>query len=381
MSITISSMMQMAPFSRFRLIAGMNGIERNIDTVNILDFEYSPEYEPSTKSLGFEPNALVLSSLLFAKGHPELLLDTVNKLIHEKVAALAIKSVIYSELPKEVMEYANNHHFPIFMFGENDGYFEDLILFLIDEIHKSEDDSHMEQNLLMLQNDHLPRLEVQRIAQEMIPGLKPPYQMIALFPDNSRTVSWKQVRNTRKSLNIPLLSCQRMLFTSVEAEKNKVSNLLLRDICGLLGLDIHSCHVGYGCIHQKLEEFDYAVQESQYACDFAQRQKKAEANFFEIGLYQILYPYHNHYWMKAYCQETLSKIKDYDATYNSNLLETAISYIQNDADTAKTAKALYIHKNTVHYRINKIKEILGMESASAFYERLSLAIHAYQFFG
>jgi DNA-binding PucR family transcriptional regulator len=52
-------------------------------------------------------------------------------------------------------------------------------------------------------------------------------------------------------------------------------------------------------------------------------------------------------------------------------------FIENDGDLRKTAEELFVHINTVRYRIDKIKKILNLENSSwAFNEQLSLAIKA-----
>ena len=41
------------------------------------------------------------------------------------------------------------------------------------------------------------------------------------------------------------------------------------------------------------------------------------------------------------------------------LMETVRLYFQCDGQTERMAAALYIHKNTVHYRLQKLKEKTG----------------------
>ena len=92
MSLTIADMMQMEPFANFKLIAGTNGIGRTIETVNILDYEYTSEYNPAELPNSFQKNALVLSSLLFLKYQPENLINVIKKLIDYRTSGLAVKS-------------------------------------------------------------------------------------------------------------------------------------------------------------------------------------------------------------------------------------------------------------------------------------------------
>ncbi len=177
MSLTIADIMQMEPFANFKLIAGTNGIGRTIETVNILDYEYTSEYNPAEVPNSFQKNALVLSSLLFLKYQPEYFINVIKKLIDYRTSGLAVKSIILKDLPKDVIDYCNKHSFPVFLFSENDGYFENIITFITDEIRQSADYTHFEEKLSLLSQDNLSGLEVQRIAMELFPNLELPYKL------------------------------------------------------------------------------------------------------------------------------------------------------------------------------------------------------------
>jgi len=49
----------------------------------------------------------------------------------------------------------------------------------------------------------------------------------------------------------------------------------------------------------------------------------------------------------------------YDRTYNSDLRDVLFAYLMNRCSISRTAKAMYMHRNTIIYKINKIEEILG----------------------
>lgn len=72
---------------------------------------------------------------------------------------------------------------------------------------------------------------------------------------------------------------------------------------------------------------------------------------------------------------TLQKLIDYDSKNNSSLLETLEAYLNSGMNKSLTASELYVHKNTVKYRLNKIEEILKKrisEPDVAFTYRLAL---------
>ncbi|MCR5143915.1 MAG: helix-turn-helix domain-containing protein [Lachnospiraceae bacterium] len=58
-------------------------------------------------------------------------------------------------------------------------------------------------------------------------------------------------------------------------------------------------------------------------------------------------------------EKPLKPILDYDREHNSDLLATLRSYLYNDGSIKAVADEMYIHKNTIVYRMNKIKELIG----------------------
>jgi len=55
------------------------------------------------------------------------------------------------------------------------------------------------------------------------------------------------------------------------------------------------------------------------------------------------------------------KITRYDRQHNNNLRDVLYSYLINDRNLVRTAEAMHMHRNTVFYKINQIKELIGMD--------------------
>jgi len=61
-------------------------------------------------------------------------------------------------------------------------------------------------------------------------------------------------------------------------------------------------------------------------------------------------------------EKSFSSLIDFETIKNidENLLHTGISFIENDLNISKTSSYLFLHRNTLIYRLEKIKEILGL---------------------
>jgi len=80
--------------------------------------------------------------------------------------------------------------------------------------------------------------------------------------------------------------------------------------------------------------------------------------FSKLGLERILYN-HDIKEVNDFYYQVLGKLIDEDKINESSLIETLESLVKNQFDLTKTAEAMYIHKNTLRYRIKKIEEILN----------------------
>ena len=65
--------------------------------------------------------------------------------------------------------------------------------------------------------------------------------------------------------------------------------------------------------------------------------------------------------MKAYCDKLIIPLIEYDVTNGSELLGTLECYLNHEMNLQDAAQAMYIHKNTLKYRLQKIQEILGVK--------------------
>lgn len=72
-----------------------------------------------------------------------------------------------------------------------------------------------------------------------------------------------------------------------------------------------------------------------------------------------------------FCHPAVEKIREYDAEHDSHLLDTLKEYLTYPDNPGQAAKHLFIHKNTLFYRMAKIKELFSLNLSNGE-ERLLL---------
>lgn len=72
----------------------------------------------------------------------------------------------------------------------------------------------------------------------------------------------------------------------------------------------------------------------------------------------------DHMNLICYCHPAIWVLYQHDQEHGSELVETLYAYMQNCFNTARTAALLSLHKNTLLYRLGRIKEITGNDLMS-----------------
>jgi sugar diacid utilization regulator len=84
----------------------------------------------------------------------------------------------------------------------------------------------------------------------------------------------------------------------------------------------------------------------------------------------------------SFYEETLGPVVRYDSRYDTELVHTLTTYLDNDASTVKTAQDLFAHRHTIRYRLDRVKELSSLDvDKSQDRERLTLGIKAMQLLG
>jgi DNA-binding PucR family transcriptional regulator len=61
----------------------------------------------------------------------------------------------------------------------------------------------------------------------------------------------------------------------------------------------------------------------------------------------------------AFLHPALQILKQYDTSHNTELFKTLFEYLCHERNKIETAKVLYLHRNSLSYRLNQIEELTG----------------------
>jgi sugar diacid utilization regulator len=86
--------------------------------------------------------------------------------------------------------------------------------------------------------------------------------------------------------------------------------------------------------------------------------------------------------LQRFYAETIEPLVAYDEQYETDLVATVEAFLDADGNVAGTAQRLFTHRHTVRYRLERVRELSGLDVASTDgREKLSLGLKAMRVLG
>jgi DNA-binding PucR family transcriptional regulator len=127
-----------------------------------------------------------------------------------------------------------------------------------------------------------------------------------------------------------------------------------------------------------------AGKEAELAANVAEAEGRTLLAFEDTGAYRLLLPAMSEDpgELESFYEETLAPLAAYDEQYETELVKTVETYLDNDGNVAQTAASLFTHRHTVRYRLERVKELTGHDiGSSEGREKLSLGLKAMRVLG
>jgi sugar diacid utilization regulator len=142
--------------------------------------------------------------------------------------------------------------------------------------------------------------------------------------------------------------------------------------------------VGVSSFYSDPAELPRAIQEAELVLDVL---KQGEGGGWDgvqdigTGTYRLLFRVLASHpeEVRSFYEDTVAPIVRYDDQYRTDLVGTLEAYLEQNCNMNATASAIYAHRHTVAYRLERVKELTGLDPMlSEDRERLGLGLKAYR---
>jgi sugar diacid utilization regulator len=143
--------------------------------------------------------------------------------------------------------------------------------------------------------------------------------------------------------------------------------------------------IGRSRIAEDPAELPRAASEALLAANVAQGSAEgAPLAFEQTGAYRLLLSAmsENPKELQRFYAETVEPLAAYDEQYETELVRTLETFLEADGNVAGTAQRLFTHRHTIYYRLERVRELSGLDvSSSDGREKLSLGLKAMRVLG
>ncbi|WOO37709.1 helix-turn-helix domain-containing protein [Anaerocolumna sp. AGMB13020] len=214
-----------------------------------------------------------------------------------------------------------------------------------------------------------------------------PGRMLALYLRPARYLGQQYLKNyTSKALK------HRIAETHVTYHKNGIAAViplpeepdlfnklpeLLRDLAKK-----EYVRIGISYPFTKIENFVNHFDQAFAALELGQKLKSEEPICFyqDYQFFHLLTEAKSPDKLGSFCHPALAALRQYDHANNSQLYKTLCVYIEKGCNIKLTSESLFIHRNSLVYRLDRITEICGIDLSdinTLFLLRLSFLVDRY----
>ena len=392
--VSCREIIKLPSLTKLKIVAGKSGLDRLVRWVHFIDL---PDVIPWVQG-----GELLIITGIGLNGDLQKLRDIVREIIKKKLAGLIVNVGPYiKEIPPEVISLAKEADFPIFELPWEVKLIEvtrELCSHIVMKQTEQRSTKDFLEQLLLCPLEN-PEVLIQRAAYYGY-DLSKPHQIAIIRPSGLTEYLLTQKAKDEKALVALKVHFEQIIHDVLTSHDKKILQMLWADDVVLLmpyenestGADqnIRSLYNVLDKIRAKMPSLAVAIGlggrfESLQAARQSYLQAIKVLRFSEmkvgsipiyayeqLGIYKLLFEIEPNK-LAMYYQEVIEPLNAYDNKHNMDMVASLFVYFEENCNAAKTAKRLFVHRNTLDYRLKKIEEITGRNLDDP-YDRLTLQL-------
>ncbi len=123
-----------------------------------------------------------------------------------------------------------------------------------------------------------------------------------------------------------------------------------------------------------LGDWPAAYEQALQAMELAERLNLTSqfVEFSSLGIYRLLYDLEGFDQVRRFTDEIMRPLVEYDEQNRGSLVKTVEAYFDHHGNISQTAESLFVHRNTLLYRMDRIEELTGLNLTQS---NMRLALH------
>lgn len=361
--VMVKNILSLPSLDGAQIIAGKSYAGNIISTVAVMEV-------PDVSAWVQEGELLITTGYMF-KDNIDDFVSIIPELTQRKVAALAIKpNRFLDKIPEKMIKAASKERLPLIYLPPH-ANFSKITSEIMEQILVKNINSEYYLIHNIISKTPLSLTEINEYAKDYNISLTHDTYFRLLTTPMMENYMYSSLKETLKSLfhdtNICVLTTNRDKLIGILCiyDKEDVWNSFIKNNLTYLeqiinnyntNLFIGECQKGFNNNSSLLEDITSLMDIFE-----SSSQKTTVVTWDNIGLLSIIPSITNTPFHRYLKHTYINPLKDYDLTQKASLFTTLQEYIRCNGNMKLAAQNLYIHYNTMCYRINKIKEDFGWD--------------------
>ena len=387
-----------------KLIAGEKGIDRTIRWIYFADCVQCLSADFNVAELIHGEELVIITNESLTENDSRLI-DMIRVMQEKNIAALAVNE---GQISKGLASYCNEVELPLFELSVS-LHLIDLSQIVCKALVEEESFTNSRERILstILYSDNLNVEELLEQANYLGINLSGKYRCFLLqlhqrekLPNDTSRLDEgymmemrgsikKMVKKEFRSHGLARLMVLPQLDSVVglipgEFFSHDLLQIILEKIIGRVESSYHiDVKAGIGTSYEYIEDFRKSYQEAKNTLAISKISADEKKVYFyeKLGIYSLIAQISNGKFLDDYVESRIGELIKADQMQEGGLCETLETYLAHNCNANAAAEYLFIHRNTMRYRMDKIKRILDddINDMEVFLElKLAFAIKRYR---
>ena len=390
--MNLQELICMEPLKCSQVVAGKQSLDREVGDITVMEV---PDIEDYVKKGDF-----LLTTLFPVHKDPDKLARIIPTLDQIGLCGIGVKPNRYlgGYIPHIILNQANALDFPLIILSDKVNFSDVMAHYLREKLHKRNTQLQLRYSSefaydILLGEPLTLDLALSRaraidwhlifpvaIIIVDVSSLPNDYHHRDQFCNQIRQDVFRRIPIDRRQLFTASIGNEIVLLLNDEAIKKQ--EYIVQEVYQAVTQNITHCHIGISNYVENIDSFKQCFKNGRKAVEIARLTgKTSPLDFRDAGIYRVLHHSHIRDELLAFCEDMIGSIITHDKQYHTEYLKTLEIIFHCNGNHKKAAQALYIHYNTLRYRIKMIAQILGLEASSLHYRQdIYLAVTAYKLF-
>jgi sugar diacid utilization regulator len=380
MLVTIENLLKLPRFGKVTVVAGSQGLHNDIVWTNTVESPDLVEF--------VQKNELIFTTGINIKDKIELFMIVKNTFEAGAAGIVMNLGPYISEVSQQIIDFGQANHYPVLTMPWN-VRIADIAHIICEYIIKNGDIRQKKENSAEIKDVFKGLLTGKKNLEDSAEflqnyGFSEKHNYGVLVMDVSGNSDEKNNELISKTLNyeLGLYNIAPVCFgignsivsviislDDIETLKKAVGDAVTKAIGSIISQNSSlKIIAGTGRFYNSLEKARESFYEAETAIKASQYYPLSGVQFYEFGkldIFALFSGLRTNGDIKEFSGRMIGRLKEYDKMNDSNNIEFLKLYLQEDGSVIRISRRLYMHRNTVMYKIKKIEDILECNLSAA----------------